>query len=156
MSKEVPVRTRAVSIHLLREGVDGPEVLLLRRTGTLAGTWCQVAGRIEEGETAWQAALREAREETGLVPYRLYNADILEQFYVAALNIISILPVFVGYVAADAEVVLNDEHDAHDWLSFDAARERVSFVGQRRVLNHIEQEFVARVPNEWLHIPISG
>ena len=152
--KEVPIRARAVSIHLVREDAFGPEVLLLRRAGTLAGTWCQVAGRIEEGETAWQAALREVREETGLAPNRLYNADILEQFYVAARNIIAILPVFVGYVGEEAEVALNDEHDAHVWLSFEDARERVSFAGQRRVLEHIEQEFFVRRPNEWLRIPI--
>ncbi|WP_312882971.1 NUDIX domain-containing protein [Rhizobium etli] len=38
----------------------------MRRTGsTLSGEWCQIAGGIEHGETAWQAALREAKEETG-------------------------------------------------------------------------------------------
>lgn len=68
---------------ILREAGDAHEVLLLRRNGSLAGEWCQIAGAIEAGETAWQAALREVEEETGLRPSRFYSADIYEQFYEA-------------------------------------------------------------------------
>ncbi|MBB3464556.1 8-oxo-dGTP pyrophosphatase MutT (NUDIX family) [Rhizobium sp. BK377] len=41
-------------------------MLLLRRNHTLVGEWCQIAGAIEEGEKAWEAALREVNEETNL------------------------------------------------------------------------------------------
>ena len=154
MRREVPIRARAASLHLIRPGAAGAEVLLMRRTTTLAGTWCQVAGRLEPGETAWQTVLREAREETGLVPDRLWYADIMEQFYVPALDVINLLPVFVGFVPMDAEVVLNHEHDAWEWLGFDAARARVSFAGQRRILDHVEAEFVGREPNPWLEVTL--
>ena len=65
--QEIPIRSFAVSVVVIRHAATGPEVLLLRRTRSLAGEWCQIAGAIEPGETAWQAALRETREETGLV-----------------------------------------------------------------------------------------
>jgi 8-oxo-dGTP pyrophosphatase MutT (NUDIX family) len=42
------------------------EVLLLRLCPARGGFWQPVTGSVEPGETAAEAALREAREETGL------------------------------------------------------------------------------------------
>ncbi|MEM1314776.1 MAG: NUDIX domain-containing protein [Pseudomonadota bacterium] len=149
---EIPVRAFLVSLAALRETEAGHEVLLMRRTQGLAGTWCQVAGKIEAGERAWQAALRELREETGLTPRALYSADVCEQFYEAARDAITLAPVFVALVDADAQVALNAEHDAFEWLDFDAAEARVDFAGQRRVLRCIREAFVDRAPSRHLRI----
>ena len=151
---ELPVRSFAVSICLLKRIADETRVLLLRRTGFLAGSWCQVAGGIEPGETAWQTALRETREETGLSVERLWSADICEQFYEVDKNCITLVPVFVGLVRDDAEVVLNDEHDAFEWLCFEEACRRVSFPGQRKMLEAVRAEFADRSPNPILEIAI--
>jgi len=130
-------------------------VLLLRRTGYLAGLWCQVAGGIEPGEKAWQTALREVREETGLVVEDLWSADILEQFYEVDKECITVVPVFVGYVSADAEIVLNDEHDAFKWVGLAQASEIFSFPGQRKALAAVKEELVDRTPNPHLRIAIN-
>lgn len=56
----------AAYVFLLRDGVSGPEVLLqLRRnTGYMDEHWAAAAaGHVEAGETAYDAARREAREE---------------------------------------------------------------------------------------------
>ena len=143
---EIAIRSFAVSVVLLRRIDVEWEVLLLRRNNTLVGEWCQIAGGIEDGETAWETALREVREETGLACDQLYSADICEQFYEADRNAISMLPVFVGIVKADAPVVLNDEHSEYRWVSFDVASRMVPFAGQRHVLRHVEAEFVQRQP----------
>lgn len=150
--QEIPIRSFSVSVIIIRVTDMRHELLLLKRNGTLAGTWCQVAGAIEPGETAWQAAKREVREETGLALQKLYSADICEQFYEADRNAITLVPVFVGYADANSQVILNAEHQDFRWVGFEEAVELVSFSGQRRVLNHVRQEFVDRTPNPWLLI----
>jgi 8-oxo-dGTP pyrophosphatase MutT (NUDIX family) len=56
----------AAYVFLLRAGVAGTEVLLQLRqnTGFMDGHWAAAAaGHVEKGETAYDAARREAREE---------------------------------------------------------------------------------------------
>jgi 8-oxo-dGTP pyrophosphatase MutT (NUDIX family) len=56
-------------VFLLREGGRGTEVLLQLRSGTpyMDGHWAAAAaGHVERGETAYDAARREAMEELGL------------------------------------------------------------------------------------------
>lgn len=56
-------------VFLLREGGRGTEVLLQLRSGTpyMDGHWAAAAaGHVERGETAYDAARREAMEEIGL------------------------------------------------------------------------------------------
>ncbi|WP_288429344.1 NUDIX domain-containing protein [uncultured Agrobacterium sp.] len=143
---EIPLRCFAISVILLRKAANGYELLLMRRNHTLIGEWCQIVGKIEAGEKAWEAGLREVYEETGLSCNQLYSADICEQFYEADRDSISILPVFVGFVDADAQVVINEEHSEFRWVSFETALTMVTFSGQRNVLKHIEAEFVQRQP----------
>jgi len=127
-------------------------MLLLRRSPVSNGQWCQVAGGIEQGETAWQAALREIKEETGLVPDLFYSGDICEQFYEIDQDAIWIGPVFVGFVSDNQTFVLNDEHTDFQWVTIEEAQNIVPFAGQRRVYEHIKHEFVDRPPNELLRI----
>jgi 8-oxo-dGTP diphosphatase len=56
----------AAYVFLLRDGIDGAEVLLQLRqnTGFMDGHWAAAAaGHVEKGETAYDAAQREALEE---------------------------------------------------------------------------------------------
>ena len=67
MRRELDIRSNSVSVVVVRICGDSAEYLLLRRaTDYLRDQWCQVAGAVEQGETAWQAAIRELKEETGL------------------------------------------------------------------------------------------
>jgi len=59
----------AAYVFLLREGASGTEVLLQLRQGTgyMDDHWAAAAaGHVERGETAYDAAHREAREELGI------------------------------------------------------------------------------------------
>ena len=148
----LPVKSFGVSVFVLQRGDSGATVLLLRRTGYLAGLWCQVAGKNEPGEKAWQTALREVGGETGLKLSELWSADICEQFYELDKDCITLVPVFVGFVSSAAKVTLNNEHDAFAWLSFDEAAARLSFPGQRKAVGAVKTDFVDREPNPVLRI----
>ena len=147
---------RGTAVVALRTATREHEVLLMRRTGSNAGAWCQIAGSIESGETAWQAALREMREEAALVPRRLYSADLCEQFYEVATDSIWVAPIFVAYVDSEATVRLNEEHSAYCWVSMDRAVELLPFPGQKTMLMHIRHWFVEREPSRLLEIDIGG
>ncbi|MGB7287522.1 MAG: NUDIX domain-containing protein [Salaquimonas sp.] len=149
---EIPIRSFIASLVAVRKTEAQYEVLLLKRTQTLIGEWCQVAGSIEEGEAAWQTALRELNEETGLKPTALYSADTCEQFYEADHDAITIAPVFVAFIDNAAKVSLNHEHSEYRWVGFEEAMDLVSFGGQRRVLGWVEDEFVKRSPSKHLLI----
>ncbi len=151
---DIPVSPYLASLVAIRVNNGGHQVLLMKRTHPPVDQWCQVAGKIEEGETAWQTALRELVEETGLVPDSLYSADICEQFYEPTRNTIAVAPVFVAFIDDAAEVTLNQEHSAFQWVSFSDAIEMVAFSGQRRVLRWIEAEFIERPPAEQLRIDV--
>ena len=61
-------------VYLLREGEHGTEVLLQLRQGTpyMDGHWAAAAaGHVERGETAYDAARREAVEELGITDIHL-------------------------------------------------------------------------------------
>ena len=57
-------------------------------------------------------------------------------------------------VPQEAQVILNDEHDAFRWVSFEEANAILSFPRQRRVLDVVRDEFVDRIPNPHLKIMI--
>ena len=52
------------AVAFLREGEDGAELLAVRKRGT--GSYMQVGGKLEPGESALEAAVREVEEELGV------------------------------------------------------------------------------------------
>ncbi|WP_426663367.1 NUDIX hydrolase [Rhodanobacter aciditrophus] len=149
----LPVRCRMVSIVVLRGAGEATQMLLARRAGSyLHGVWSYVAGHVEAGETGWQAALRELREETALVPESFWATSFCEQFYLASADAVELVPAFVARVAEDALPRLNGEHSTFRWERLDAAAGLVPFGSQRELLAHVRREFVEREPAPFLRI----
>ena len=64
----MPVTIRTCLCLLTRPCPAGPEVLLgYKKTGFGAGRWVGLGGHIEAGEEPAEAAVREVREESGLI-----------------------------------------------------------------------------------------
>ncbi|OWK36911.1 Phage protein [Fimbriiglobus ruber] len=88
--------------------VDGNTVLLMKRAkGDSAETWAFPGGKLEGDETPEQAAIREAREETG------FKADSLEQIDHTDNGAVE----FTTFLARldKTDPVLNDEHTGFVW-----------------------------------------
>jgi dihydroneopterin triphosphate diphosphatase len=70
-----------VSAYLIHSHSKGCDYLLLRRVEDyLKGTWQMISGGIKEGEKAYEAALRETFEETGLKPLAFTLLMLLKHF----------------------------------------------------------------------------
>ena len=151
----IPTRCSLVSVIAIHGQGERARTLLLRRARAhLHGLWTYAAGHIESGEKAWQAAVRELTEETGLRPAALYSADQCETYYDVREECITVVPAFVALVGSDAVVRLDAEHDDHAWLSFPDAIARLPFGGQRTRYAHVHREFVLRTPSPALRMPV--
>lgn len=100
---------RASGIALIHSG----RLLLLRRRPDCdaGGCWAYPGGKIEQGETPEQAAVRELAEETGLAyAGPLVSTGITDDGFQA----------FAAVVDQAPALRLNDEHTAYAWAPFDA------------------------------------
>ena len=130
------IQVGVVDVYPVELRPDGFRVLLLERAAATRcpGAWEVVHGRIAPGERPAQAAGRELREETGLVPDRLYSIAT-HPFYVAALDTVLVAVAFAAVVDPHAAVRLGDEHVRSEWLPFDAAAQRGTWP---RLAEHLE------------------
>ena len=136
-----------VDVYVVRRGGLGLRHLLLRRApGRLyEGSWRMVAGKIKAGEQAWQAAVRELWEETGLHPESVIAVPSANHFYEWQTDRMHVIPVFAAEVTADPQ--LNEEHDAHEWLAARDAAARLDWPEQRRLLALVDEMIsTERVP----------
>ena len=153
VKQEVPIKSFSIAAYICRIREDKSEYLVIKRsTAYLKGVWQMVTGSLEEGETAWQAALREIKEETGLVPDRLYSSNELEIFYEVGQNCINLVPVFVGFMDSEQAVSLSHEHCEHRWISPGECKNYLPFEQQWNMIMTIERNFVRNTPPEFLRI----
>lgn len=132
-----------IEAHIFRESASGIDFLLLKRSEgqPYPGLWQMVTGKIKPKENAHQTAMREIKEETGLIPVQLWVAPTLNSFYEAKDEYICLLPVFAARVEAD-RVTISDEHTEYQWVDKSTAQKLLAWEGQRKAVQIIEDYFL--------------
>ncbi|NQT97935.1 MAG: NUDIX domain-containing protein [Candidatus Marinimicrobia bacterium] len=125
-------KIRVIDAYVFRRTDAGLKFLLLKRNVNkiYEHLWQGVAGKIEAGEKAWQTAIRELKEETGLVPKRLFVVDHVSSFYEVHGDRINLIPVFGIEVETD-QVILSKEHSDYRWVDLENALQLLIWRGQR-------------------------
>ena len=125
---------KSAGIVLFRNASNKNEFLLLNYP---QGHWDFVKGKVEQGETPYEAASRETKEETGISDiefidgfeeyveynFRFKNEDIHKTviFFLAKTN--------------EKKITLSHEHNDFVWLKYDDALKKTTFRNAKNVLS---------------------
>ena len=128
-----------VDVYVFRRVRDQVQFLLLRRRSdlVLGDTWHAIHGRVENGERATEAALREIKERVNLTPTEFYSADYINQFYDHETDQIILAPTFAALVGARDKPRCADEYSDFAWCDLEETVGRLTWASQRWAVRHI-------------------
>ena len=114
------------------------ELLLLRRSKTdtrRPGQWDFPGGNVEDGEDAWTAVVREAKEEAGIdiTHPSLFHAHT--EYYAPDGSITWMA--FAVRVQGRPAVTLSFEHDDHTWVNLDDSLQHITYERQQRQVKYL-------------------
>ena len=123
---------RMIDCHIVhKEGSDLKYLLLKRSPNKIyPNIWQCVTGKIEDGEKAYQTAIREVKEETNLNPDRLWVIEHVNLFFESNKNRMNFIPVF-GMEVNNMNIDLSNEHIDYMWCDFKLAIEKLLWNQQK-------------------------
>jgi 8-oxo-dGTP pyrophosphatase MutT (NUDIX family) len=115
---------------------DGNETFFLLLRAYTWGQWNFPKGNIESGENEKEAALREAREETGLNNFIIIEdfKEKIEYYYKKRGETVHKEVIYFLAETDETDIKLSFEHKGYTWLNFDQALNLVSFDNSRELL----------------------
>ena len=128
MQKEV-----SAGIVLYNDDSEQGKFLVLKYPG---GHWDFVKGKMENSEEPKQTAIRETKEETGIIDVEFidgFNEEISYTFYVKNEEIDKKVIFYLGKTKS-TEIVLSHEHLDFAWLNLKDAMDRITYENAKIVL----------------------
>jgi 8-oxo-dGTP diphosphatase len=126
-------RIEAAGGIVTREDDHGTEVAVVHRPRY--DDWSFPKGKLDRGETFEDAALREVREETGLVCK--LGAELASARYEDNKGRPKVVRYWLMKVVDDPGFEPNDEVDELRWVALDAARELLTYERDRELLKSL-------------------
>jgi len=125
---------KSAGIVLFRNDSDKNEFLLLNYP---QGHWDFVKGKVEEGETPHETALRETKEETGISDFEFIDGFEESVDYDFRFKNEDILKTVVFFLAKTNEkkITLAHEHNDFVWREYDDALKKTTFRNAKNVLS---------------------
>ncbi len=128
-----PAQVRAAGGIVVKTTKKGPKVLLVHRPNY--DDWSFPKGKLDDGETFKEAALREVEEETGFVCTPL-KPRLPELRYTDNRGRTKEVRYWL-MVAESGEFVANDEVDRIAWLRWNKVTDRLSYGKDRRLFERL-------------------
>ena len=121
--------------------IDGHPVRFYLLLQYHKGYWDLPKGKLEQGETSLDAALREVKEETGLTvePIEGFVSELSYLFTSPTGELIDkTVTFFVGYAQSD-KVILSHEHQDYSWVPYKEALKKLTYKNSQKILTSAEQ-----------------
>ena len=127
------ISERSAGIILFRKEGNKKLFLLLHYP---SGHWDFVKGRIEKGEDEMQAAIRETREETGIIDINFIEGfkEKIHYTYLHDNKVIKKEVVFFLGITYSSQVIISDEHIDHIWLEYESAYTKTTYQNAKNLL----------------------
>ena len=115
--------------------VDNDKPIFLLLGFKKRNIWCLPKGIIEEGESDFEAAEREVKEETGLKNLNLLNkiGDIHYNFWSEGRNFDKTVHFYL-FETRQKETMVGDEHDLYAWYSFERALDMLTYRNEKEII----------------------
>ncbi|HPN37851.1 MAG TPA: NUDIX pyrophosphatase [Melioribacteraceae bacterium] len=138
-----------IEAHIFRINNNDLEFLLLRRAETekYPNIWQPITGTIDNNEKAYETAIREIYEETGIIVDDIYVVPTLSGYYSYEKDIISMIPVFAVSVNLNQKVNISEEHNCYRWVKYNEASTLVAWSDQRHSMALICERFSSKNGN---------
>ena len=138
------ILSNLIEAHIFRRNKNELEFLAMKRVqdGSYPNIWQMVTGAIHDNEKAYETAIREIKEETGLFPLRMWTLPNINSFYSSKDDCIFMIPVFAAEVNLNDLVTLSSEHSEFNWVDKDEMIKLLAWPGQKKSVE-ILSEYIA-------------
>ena len=125
---------KSVGIVLFRNASNKNEFLLLNYP---QGHWDFIKGKVEQGETPHETALRETKEETGISDIEFIDGfeESVEYDFRFKKEDIHKKVIFFLAKTNEKNIQLSHEHNDYIWLEYNDALKKTTFENAKNVLS---------------------
>ena len=125
---------KSAGIVLFRNTSNKNEFLLLNYP---QGHWDFIKGKVEQGETLYETASRETKEETGISDIEFIDGfeESVEYNFKFKNEDIHKIVVFFLAKTNEKKITLSHEHNDFVWLEYDDALKKTTFRNAKNVLS---------------------
>lgn len=110
-----------------------------------------IGGKVEEDEKAFEAGLRELKEETKTIPRTFWTLPSVNQFYNPNSDKIHLIPAFAAELSPTTSITLNHEHIDFKWIREEQISEYINWPEQQRLMRLLISVITEnKLLNEWI------